>query len=526
MQLFDDTYAAAGKDPAHPRMKAFADCFVAPLAQTYVSGRLDWSHRERLMRALASIRDARALPAWEHAIRELRSDSDAQDAAAAVRAIADSGVRESRVLDAIGAAFVRLEAGSEQGGLVFKQFMDAMRDISAPTWETLLLERIDRPMVTIERDASKDTIRAYRNEQFWQVTSAEILGNLKSTRAIRPLLKCVVNPNKTDIAATAVMSLVKIGKPAVPMLSDILLGKDQEVNDYARALIQQDPEAAVTRNAAMVLGTVGCSEGTKPLMDALARSSDDVTRAVLARELSKLPPSAASLAAYLDVMMKMPASVDLPTGESAVEMLLERVDAFFDPAVIDKLLKRGREARGSDDEVQAVRDQVLVSLIRLMKKEHVAKVEKAIQQWAPRPDESKLEKEAFAASKELVIECGDKIPCYLAKLDDPAIQENRRQMTGIKAAYMIGILGYSRRESVRNEVLLRLPRIRNAAIKYVAGRAIDHLTPDGDQAVADGLSRLIEDNRRTGDQNLMIGDNPLKQIRWRVLARLPQAPVH
>ena len=295
------------------------------------------------------------MPAWEMAIRELRPDSGAQDAAVAVRAVVDSGVREPRVLDAILAAFVRLEAGTEDGGQVFKSFMDAMRDLSAPAWETQLLHRIDRPMTFAEQADPKDRIRDCRNEQFWQVTSAEVLGNIRSVRAIKPLFKCVVNPNKGDIAATAVMALMKIGKPTVPVVIEILLGRDQEVNDYAKGLIQKAPEAAVTRNAALVLGAIGSADGVKPLMDALAQARDDATRAIMARELSKLPSSTTSLDAYVDVTMKMPVSVVLPTGESAAATLIEGVDQFFDAAAIDRLIKRGKAAGGTDEDRQAAR---------------------------------------------------------------------------------------------------------------------------------------------------------------------------
>jgi len=302
----------------------------------------------------------------------------------------------------------------------------------------------------------------------------------------------------------------------MPMLSDALLGKDTEINEWAKGAVKTNPEAAVIRSAALVIGTVGRADGAKPLMDALVAAKDDPTRAIIARELSKVPTSPESLKAYMDVLMKMPVSVDLPTGEVAAAMLTETVDAFYDASVVDQLIKRGKDAKGSDDDKRTIRDSTIVALIHLMKADQVAAVEKAINEWAPKPDENKLEKEAFAKSKNTVTACGDKLECYLAKIEEPALQEQKDQVAAIKAAYMLGILG---NDGTRNEMIKRLPKIKNAAIKFSVAKAIDHLTPKGDKGAADAIKKVIDDNKQKGDQNVIMGDAPLRQIMARIVAR-------
>jgi hypothetical protein len=223
------------------------------------------------------------------------------------------------------------------------------------------------------------------------------------------------------------------------------------------------------------------------------------------------------LKAFLDVLQKMPPSVDIPPGITAVPMLTESLGAYYDSSVVEMLIKRGTDAKGSDDDKHVIRDAAMSTMIKLMRKEQIAAVEKAINDWNPKPDDAKLEKAAFKRASAVLTACGDKVECYLAKLEEPAVQEKDEQFTGIKAAYMLGILG---NDATRAEIVKRLPRIKNAAIKFAAGQALDHLAPNGDKAAADEISKIIDANVAKGDRNVIQGDAPLKQILPRLLARL------
>lgn len=519
IQFFEDAMTRADKNREEPNVKALLDKLVPPLTKTYMTGGLDDSTRFEILKLLADSRDVRAKSAWVKALSDYQPNLSDDEAKNAARAIGKTGVRDPDALSAMINVFMKLQAGSEKGGLVWKDVMESMTEISSPSWEPQLLERLNRPMELLsDKDKdNKNRVASYRNEQFWQITSAEILGNLKSVKAIKPMFKCVVDPNKADVAATAVVAMVKMGKDAMPVLTSILLGKDQEMIDYAKGVAKQGPEAATVRSAAIVMGTIGRADGIPPMIEALGIAKDDPTRALLARELSKLPATPESLKAYLDVLMKVPGSVDLPTGETAAVMLTEMLDQFYDPSVIEMLAKRGKDLKGSDDDKKAVRDITMVTMIHLMKKEQVGIVEKVISDWAPKPDENKLEKEAFAKAKDVLNACGDKQECYLAKVEEPGLQEQKDQISAIKAAYMIGIYG---NDATRGEIVKRLPKIKNAAIKFAVGKALDHLTPKGDKGLADALKKVMDDNKQKGDQNLVQGDAPLKHIMYRLLARL------
>lgn len=522
-QFFEDAMTRADKNRADPQVKELLDKMVPPLTKTYMEASAEDRTKGEILKLLADTRDVRAKEAWIKALKDYQPNLTEDQIKAAVRAIEDTKVTDDAAMDAIVAAFLKLEAGSAKGGLIWMDFKEAMSSISSPRWKDQLIERLNRPMemVTAEDRNNEDKIRSYRNEQFWQITAAEILGNIKAAEAVKPLFKTIIDPNKADVAATSVVALVKTGKPASNMLFDALLGKDAEVLEYAKAVVKNKAEVEVTpiRSAAIVIGTMGRSDGVKPLMLALDKvdKNDQITRAILAREIAKLPATPESTKATLQVLEAMPVSATIPPGMQAVAVLTEQLGMFYDPSLVDVLIKRGNDAKGEPEDKAVVRDSAMATMIKLMKKEQIEAVEKAIKDWAPKENEAKLEKEALSKAKALLNACGDKVECYLAKIEEPAVQEKDQQFTGIKAAYMLGILG---NQSTAMEIAKRLPKIKNAAIKYAAGQALDFLTPNGDKELSAALKKTIDDNIAKGDRNMILGDAPIRQIMYRLDARL------
>jgi len=70
-------------------------------------------------------------------------------------------------------------------------------------------------------------VASYQNELFWQTTAAEIAGMLRDPASVKPLFKVVMTPSKADVAGTAVVALIKIGKDAVPSLINALAARMQ-----------------------------------------------------------------------------------------------------------------------------------------------------------------------------------------------------------------------------------------------------------------------------------------------------------
>ena len=522
--FFEDAMTRADKKRDNPQVKELLDKIVPGLTKTYMEGdTIDDRTKSDIIKLLADSRDMRAKATWIKALKDYKPGSTESDLRAASMAIADMGVRDADAMDAMVSAFLKFEAGSPKGSLVYVDFRKALVDVSSPSWKPQLLERINRPMEKLEQsdNTNEEKVAAYRNEQFWQVTAAEILGNIKATDAIKPLFKTVIDPNKADVAATSIVAMVKLGKASMSTLIDALLGKDAEIQDFAKSKIKNEKDAALTvvRSAALVIGTIGRPDGAQPLTLALDKvdKNDNVTQAILARELAKCPLTPDSKKAVVKVYEGMPISAVIPPGAVAVGVLSESIGNMYDPSLVDVLINRVNTFKGEQEDRDQLRDTVIPTLIKIMRKDQMEAVEAAIQKWAPKAEEAKLEKEALKRAKAVLTSCGDKVECYLSKLEEPAVQEKQEQFQGIKASYMLGILG---NDATRMEIVKRLPNIKNAAIKFTAGQALDFLAPKGDQAAADEIGKQIQANIDKGDSNLIAGDAPLRQIRFRLLARL------
>ncbi|MCL2824201.1 MAG: hypothetical protein FWD57_09440 [Polyangiaceae bacterium] len=535
VQFFEDAMSRADKNRDDKVVQELLDKIIPPMTKLYLeTPDMDSRSRTDLVNLLADSRDMRAKPAWIKAIKDYRPNQTEFDLRSAAKAIAETKVQDPEAMDGLIAAFVKLRASSVKGGEIYLDFKKSMVDISSPTWTPQLLERLNRPMTipTGNDRKDEDKVSEYKDEIYWQNTAAEILGIVKSPDAVKPLFQVVVDPNKGDVAAMAVMAMVKIGKHSMNALIDALAGTDEALNAFAKEKIKDEKAAVIapTRSAALVIGTVGRSDGIQPLMIALEkydkaesikdreeRKSALETKAILARELTKCPPSPESLAAFTKVFQSMPPEAGIPPGDIAISALADAYTRFYDPAIIDILIRRVETFKGDKEDRDMVRDSVIPTMIKLMLPQHVKTVDDAIAKWAPGKDEAKVEKEALGRAKKLLEACGEKIECYIAKMEEPAVQEKEEQFYGIKAAYMVAMLG---NEKTRMDIVAVLPKIKNAAIKFAAGQALEFLTPNGDQAVADEIEKQLEANIKKGDQNLIAGDSAIRQIRLRILARL------
>jgi hypothetical protein len=74
-------------------------------------------------------------------------------------------------------------------------------------------------------------------------------------------------------------------------------------------------------------------------------------------------------------------------------------------------------------------------------------------------------------------------------------------------------------EAQRDELVKRIDSFENAAVRFVAAQAIDHLSPKGSKEAAAQLRKVIDKNAEGGDQNKIQGDAPVKQVMYRIESR-------
>jgi hypothetical protein len=81
---------------------------------------------------------------------------------------------------------------------------------------------------------------------------------------------------------------------------------------------------------------------------------------------------------------------------------------------------------------------------------------------------------------------------------------------------MIAILG---NEATRDELAGALGTITNGSVRYVAGLAIDYLSPKGSKPTVEKLNAIITKNAKSADRDKAANDEPLKTVMYRIEAR-------
>lgn len=529
IQFFEDAMTRDKGERNGATVKPLLDQIVEPMTQTCVAGDLDDRTQSKLVKFLSDARDPRAEACLLKVLKDYKPDATEDDVRAACRAVTAMKIKSASapLLD----AFKKLKASKPKAGNIYRDVSDAMVAIADPAWESDLIERLGHPI-----NDPKD-MATLKDELVWQITSAQVLGMLKSEKAVKPLLKILLSPLKADAGTTAILALVKIGKPAIAPTVALLKGEDKDLVDYSKVEslkaagagdkpsdeVKKAAATAYISTAALVLATIGRMESTVPLLEALEKA-EDVPRAIIARELSKVPKTPEVMKAFQTAYEKTPITLSIPPGMGAREALLEASGMFFDSALVPWIVKTAVDAKGEADDLEPVRGISLQTALKLMTTEQVADVDKLYNLKSTGPDGKPstlgkgFEKE-YKLAKDMLTACGEKLDCYLGKLAEPASQVKATQFQGIKAAYMIGVYG---KEDVRMKLIDLMPKITNAAVRYVTVTLIDDLSPKGDPDIAAKLQAIVDDAEAKKDSEKISANAPFKTVIYRLQARAQQ----
>lgn len=519
-QFFEDAATRNDNDIKAAGVQELIGKTVDPLTKLYVSDydTLDTKTRVSLIKLLASYRDKRTEPALKKALEEFAkrpaTAKDESDVKWAARAASD--MKLESLAGPLIEAFTKLRASTMLGGVVYKDLNSSLLDMPSKSWVGPLTARLEAEITPPKTDKDKDLIDPYRDQLFWQTTSAELLGRIGDPAAVEPLLKVMLDPNKADIQPTALLALVKLGKATVDAASKLIQGKDDKlvgfnlrrIKEITGKDVQGTPYVAT---AALVLGTTGRSDALPALLAALGAEKDASTRAVIARELSKVPATEDSKAAFKSAYESFTLDTLIPPGAGALEALTEASGQFYDPGLVPWLLERAASTKGAGDDLKGYQAGVALTALKLAKPDQLPAVKGAIDRYG-----TQLEKDVYKLVEAQLKACGDRVACYVAAIQKSENQETKTQFAGIKAGYMIGILG---NDQARDELVGVIDGISNAAVRFVAAQAIDHLTPKGNKSVSEKLNAIIEKNAKSADREKSAGDAPLRQVMYRIDAR-------
>ena len=328
----------------------------------------------------------------------------------------------------------------------------------------------------------------------------------------------MLDPEKADVQATALLALVKLGRPSVDQTVKLLKGQNENLASFAARRVKEITNAKEppkdkphVRTAALILGTIGRPEAVQPMIEAIKSTDDDINKAVIARELTKLPATPASKQAFKDAFADISIDTVIPPGANALQMLAEAAGQFYDPEFIPWLLDRAAGTKGGGEDLKSLQGVITVTALKLAKPDQLGQVKAAVDKYG-----TQIEKDLYAHTQTVLKGCGDRVSCYLTAIEKSENQEQKTQFAGIKAGYMIGILG---NEQTRGELIDRLDAIDNAAVRFVAAQAIDQLAPKGSKDSAEKLRKIIDKNAKSPDRDKAMADAPLKQVMYRLEAR-------
>jgi HEAT repeat protein len=517
-QFFEDAVTKNGNDVKAAEVQELVNKTVDPLTKCYVDdyAALDSKTRVALIQLLASFKDKRTEPALKKAFEEFiktpATAKDESDVKWAAKATGDLKL-ESLAVPMVE-AFGKLRASTMLGGVTYKDYSESMLDMPSKAWVGPLSARLEREITPPGKD--KALIDPFKDELFWQTTAAQLLGVIGDPAAVVPLMKVMLDPNKADIQTTAALALVKLGKPTVDAASALIAGKGDLVAFSLRRIKEitgkEEKGTPYVATAALVLGSTGRADAAPALIAALNAEKDAATKAVIARELAKVPATEETKTAFKAAYESMTLETEIPPGGGALEALTEAAGSFYDPGMVDWLLDRAAKTKGSGDDLKGYQAAVTQTVMKLAKADQLATVKVAVDRYGSEDIEKKL----FKLVEAQVKACGDRAACYVAAIQKPENQDQNTQFAGVKAGYMIAILGDA---AARDELVGAIDGIKNAAVRYVAASAIDHLTPKGDKGVSAKLNAIITKNSKSADREKAAIDNGLKQVMYRIDAR-------
>ena len=519
IQFYEDKMTNDNGDRNGPQVKPLLDLVVQPLTQRCVEGDLDERTNSKLIKFLSDTKDPKAEACIEKALKSYSPEKTEEDVRSACRYVAT--MKNKSAAGPLMEVFTKIHASKPKAQSVYRDVHDAMVALQDPSWEPQLIGYLNRPLDSKEQNVIND-------EMFWEITAAEVLGYMKSEKAVRPLLKLMLSPFKGAGQGDAVLALVKIGKPAIGPAIALLKGTDKELVDYSKTEVvkyaagdkqaEKGAGSASVATAALVLATIGREETAAPLIDAVGASDDGVAKAVIARELTKVPRSRATIKAFQDTYEKLPTNLSIPNSRGgAREVLLDVAPNFFDASFVPWIVGTLKSMKGDEADLAPIRERAMEAILKIATKDQVKFIDEVGAMKASEGGSvGKGYEKEIKLVKEQLVTCSDKFDCYLAKLTDPAAQTDDKQLIGIKAAHMLGIIGGA---DVPGKIMAVYPKIVNPGIRFAALTVVDVLSPKGNPDIAAKLQKMVDDAVASKDQDKQRFNPTLKQFIYRLNAR-------
>ncbi len=469
----------SGKDEA----KAFIERYAGPLAQAYVDGHdaLPPELRVQLSTILVSFKDARTVPAHTKALLVYAKSGEGIDEAIWA-CQAGQRLKDEQFGSALLAVFEAIDMSSDDGHRLSRHLTKAMRNNLSNAWSARLIDLLGAPLVRPERFDDKPGVRRYQNALYWQTTSAELLGEMRASGAVKPLARVLLDLSKQDLHPQAELALASIGKPALGVAHGLLSGDDADLVALAKKARPDVPEAHVYF-ATQWLTKLRHPSSTSELEAAWESTSNPQSKVLIARALTYFPKNERTLDIFRKTYVSSSLKLTLPAGESALEALVENSPYLFEPKLADWLMDQPGRVRGAGHRKGDVQRALVVAIAQLALESQLKDANKVSQAYGGRTGTP-----AFERSKAQVTKCKADPKCYAGELAGISGASAEDVQVANKALTMLGVFGTAKE---RDALIARLSDFTDPRLTEVATRVIGQLTPKADAATLEAVQAEI-----------------------------------
>jgi hypothetical protein len=513
-QFYEDDMTRASNNASAPEVKQLLDTIIDPMTKQYTAGNLDDKTRTDLMKFLGETHDPRTQPAIAKALKDFemgKTDDEVRVSCESINAMAKAGVKlEPNVLDELWAVFAKFQLSKTTSQRLYTALHEAVVNVHERSYGDKAIEKLKAP-VADNVDSQKDQL------MWWQLTSVQVISDLRYTKAIKPLIIALLTPSKTaTLGATIQFALLKMAKDAEPELIKALNGTDP---DYVAAAAGFEDKANVGV-IANVLAQIGRAPGRDAILAALPSADTDTARTELAQALVQMPPDPRNEPAFFAAYNKLTwDSSDRMLGALKPRAALAQQAAnFYDPKLVDWLLKEMKKT--PDFNSKLLQLDTMYKLMLPEKKDAVADATAKVKKEAPADIFAYSQQELDLASQALD-KCKMDVGCYEGILDQPIpATPPTAYFKAVKATWMTVMLGGGpAAATTRAELLKRVDKVKNAGARIAVVAAIDELSPQGNVPTADELDKIVAADAKGGDKEVISADNTVAQVAWRLRAR-------
>jgi hypothetical protein len=514
-EFYEDGMTKASNNASAPEVKSLLDTIIEPLTKTYTAGGLDEKTHTDLIKFLAETHDPRTQPALAKALKDFemgKTDDEVRVSCESINAMAKAGVKlEPAVVDELWSVFAKFQLSKAKSERLYRALHDAVVSVHDPSYGDKAIDKLKgtvppNPSVDVQKDQL----------MWWQLTSVQVLSELRYTKAVKPLIVTMLTPTKTGtLGATIQFALLKMAKAAEPELIKALTGADP---DYTTAASGFEDKANIGV-VAEVLAAIGRPAGRDAVLAVLPGAETSTARTELAQALTQMPSDPRCLPAFLDAYKKLSwDSTDALLGALKPRIALAQSSAkFYDPRLVDWLLK---EMKGAPD--YTARIVQLEAAAKLMTPEHKADVSAALaalKKETPADGFAKVQ-QMYDAIVSALDKCKNDTGCYLGVFDEPiSTATPTAYYKQVKAAWMVVTNAGGGGASLRAQLLKKVDKVKNTGARIALVEAIDALSPKGDPSAADALEKIVADDTKGGDKDVIASDNTVAQVAWRLRVR-------